>query len=184
MDFILIERRMCLERRVWIEHLVTCHALSCRISYFLIPVFLTHLVYLWIRLWISKPTAPCITELKSFNDTVIRQHWRIHVITEWWRQIISWNVKYLTSKNFNVLESILRYKAKVFSSILNLVPRIWFFALSFKETLGYHCFNVLVASHLIKQGSRLVISYIYFLNFVDDLFQILMTETKIRKQKF
>jgi hypothetical protein len=71
---------------------------------FLIPVSLTHLVYFWIERWISKQTAPCITELKSFNDAVIRQHWGIHVITKWWRQIVSWNVKYLSSKNLRVSE--------------------------------------------------------------------------------
>ena len=59
----------------------------------LIPVSWTHLVNLWMELWIAKSTPPCITELKSFNDTVIRQHWGIHVSTEWWRQIVSWNVK-------------------------------------------------------------------------------------------
>jgi len=61
---------------------------------FLIPASSTHLVYLGIKRWISKPTSPCITELASFNDAMIRQYWGIHVITEWWRQIVSCNVKY------------------------------------------------------------------------------------------
>ena len=61
-----------------------------------------HNLYHWmistyIDVWIgvSKQTAPCITELKGFNDSVIRKHRGFLVFKGWWRQLVS----YIKKKN-------------------------------------------------------------------------------------
>ena len=50
----------------------------------------------WIEIWISKQTAPCITELKGFNDSVIRKHRGFLVFKGWWRQLVSYIKKKMT----------------------------------------------------------------------------------------
>ena len=52
--------------------------------------------YLDVWIGVSKQTAPCITELKGFNDSVIRKHRGFLVFKGWWRQLVSYIKKKMT----------------------------------------------------------------------------------------